>query len=146
MAPASTNSKYDSQKNLLGVDYGETNIGLAFGKNGLAQPGPVISGKNDEAAIKEIAKYVIENKINLIVFGLPLSDDGKETHQSQKVRRFAKLLRVFVKLPTEFVDEIDSTREAIENAIANDMPQKRRKTIDNISAAIILKKYFRENE
>lgn len=130
---------------VLGIDYGERNIGLAFGRSGLANPGPIISGKNDATAISEINQYIIENKINKIVMGLPLSIDGKETHQSIKVRRFAKLLRVYVKLPTTFIDESNTSAEALESALGDSISMKKRRSIDNISAALILKKYYREN-
>ncbi len=138
-------SKKDTPEEMvLGIDYGEKNIGLAFGRSGLANPGPVISGKNDATAVREINQYIIENKINKIVIGLPLSQDGKETHQSIRVRRFAKLLRVYVKLPTTFIDESNTSNEALESALQDSISQKHRRIIDNISAAIILKKYFRE--
>ena len=130
---------------ILGVDYGETNIGLAFGRAGFVAPLKVVSGKNSHVAVQEIARVVIENKITQIVFGLPKGVDGKETPQCLKVRQFAKLVRVYLKLPTVFVDEYMSTHEALGEAIDLNVSMKRRKSLDDLSAAIILKKYYREN-
>ncbi len=129
----------------LGIDYGETNIGLAFGRAGLVTPLKVVSGKNSHIAVQEIARVVVENKVTQLVFGLPKNSDGQETPQCLKVRQFAKLLRVYLKLPTVFVDEYMSTHEALGEAIDLNISMKRRKSLDDLSAAIILKKYYREN-
>ena len=48
---------------VLGIDYGETNIGLAFGRNRLVSPIKTVSGKNTPLAINEILKVVIQNKV-----------------------------------------------------------------------------------
>ena len=130
----------------LGIDYGETNIGLAFGRLGLVTPLKVISGKNSQVAVQEIARVVIENKVTQLVFGLPKNVDGHETPQCLKVRQFAKLVRVYLKLPTAFVDEYMTTHEALGEAIDMNISMKRRKSLDDLSAAIILKKYYRETE
>lgn len=127
---------------ILGIDYGETNLGLAFGRNGLVSPLKVISGKNDDAAIHEITRYALENKINKIVIGLPLSIEGKETPQSIKTRRFAKLMRIKLKIPMEFVNEFRSTAESKTESIKLGLAKKRRRIIDHLSAALIIKEYY----
>src|SRR3990167_4231231 len=78
---------------VLGIDYGEKNIGLAFGRAGLASPIKTISGINVLVAINEITLTALHNKVNKIVIGLPIDVDGKETYKSLKVRRFANLLK-----------------------------------------------------
>lgn len=127
---------------LLGVDYGETNIGLAFGTNNLASPLKIISGKNSESAINEIARYAIENKVDKILMGLPISPDGKETMMSRKVRRFAKLLKLRTKKPLEFVNEYRTSEESVTEAVNLGISKKRRQKIDHLSAALIIKEYY----
>ncbi|MCA9308158.1 MAG: Holliday junction resolvase RuvX [Patescibacteria group bacterium] len=131
---------------LIGLDYGSTNIGLALGKAGLSSPLGIVSGKNDLTAIKEISKYITENRVTKVVIGLPLDGFGKDTLQSKEVRKFAKLLRIYIKLPQEFVNENSTTQEALNSSFAMGISQKRRKTLDHISAAIILKNYYRNLE
>src|SRR5688572_23477386 len=130
---------------VLAIDYGFTNIGLAFGRRGLVAPIKTISGKNMATAINDIATAVVHNKAKKLVLGLPLSYDGKETLQARKVRGFSKLLKARLKLPVILVDEygtsIDSLREGIDTGLA----QKKRRKIDHLSAALILKTYFEEN-
>lgn len=129
---------------LLGIDYGETNIGLAFGRAGLATPLRVINAKNRDSAINEIVTYTLENRVNRIIVGLPLTADKKETAESQKVRHFTKHLQLRLNKPVEFVNEYLSSVEALSSAIEQGVPQKRRRSIDHLSAAVILKKYYDE--
>jgi len=127
---------------ILGIDYGERNIGLSFGRNELVSPLKVISGKNDDSAITEIVRYAMENKIDRIVIGLPLNVEGKDTAQSRKVRRFTKFLKIRFKKPIDFVNEFRSTKNSKTETIRLGVSKKRRKKIDHYSAALILKEYY----
>lgn len=129
----------------LGIDYGETNIGLAFGRNGLASPLSIIPAKNEDEALREIARFAIENKVTKIIMGIPLTADGKETAESLKVRRFSKLLKIYLKKPLELVNEHSTSIEALDEAIDIGMSQKGRRKVDNLSAALILTRYFEKS-
>lgn len=136
--PKATLSEY-----LLGIDFGSTNIGLALGKNGLVMPLRSISGKNEAAAIDEINRAAIENKVTKFVVGLPLSAGDKETVQSLNVRRFAKLLKIHSKRQVIFQNEFGttsdiehSTDEITESYTGNKKPT------DHFAAALILRKYY----
>jgi putative Holliday junction resolvase len=134
------------KQKLLGIDYGSTNIGLAFGINRLVSPLNTISGKNAGHAISDITRYIIENKVDKVVVGLPLNPDGKETNQSREVRRFSKLLKTRIKKPVEFVNEYRTTKESRTEAVKLGISKKRRQTIDHLSAALILKEYYNKFE
>lgn len=71
--------------NYLGIDYGEKNIGLAFGDHELKIAMPLGIVHN----IKEIKKIIKDRKINQIIIGLPIGFQG-ETQQTKKTRAFAK--------------------------------------------------------
>lgn len=129
-------------KTVLGIDYGQTNIGLALGVNNLAVPLRSINGKNWNEAISNINKVIIENKIDLIVIGLPLNANNKETQMSLEVRRFTNTLKGSTKKQVVYVNEYLSSAQALETALESDVSQKRRRQIDSISAAIIVKNYF----
>ena len=129
-------------KTYIGIDYGLTNIGVAMGRNGLVVPIKVIAGKSESEAIHEITRIAMENNAVKIVVGLPLSSQGKETQQSLKTRKFAKLLKIFTKKPVELYDEHSSTKEALSEAISTGISQKHRGIKDHLSAALILKRYF----
>lgn len=129
---------------LLGIDHGDKRIGLAFSRAGLVSPLHVLKDMDQGTAINEINRVCKENKVTKIVIGLPLDASGKETLQSKKVRRFAKMLRVYVKIPQEFVNELDTTQESLEESIQYGISGKSTQDIDHIAAAMILKKYLRE--
>jgi putative transcription antitermination factor YqgF len=128
---------------LLGIDYGERNVGIAFGRNGFVSPIKTISGKYSEA-LNEISKIAIFNKITKIIIGLPTDYRGKETLQSKKTRHFVKFLRIRLKIPTQFVDEYGTSEESLEESIDFGISQKKRKVIDDLSAAAILKHYYKQ--
>mgnify|MGYP001579729320 CR=1 FL=1 len=127
---------------ILGIDAGETNIGLAFGRNGLVSPLNSVNGKHLNTAINEIMKTVYYLKANKIVVGLPLSVEGKETNQSKKIRQFVNTLKISFKRPIEFVSEYETSQEAAKELIVAGASKKRRRSADNISAAVILKRYY----
>jgi putative Holliday junction resolvase len=129
---------------ILSIDFGKTNIGTALGRNGLVTPLGVISGKNIDTAFYNINRLIVENKVDKLVVGLPLTVDGKETAQSLEVRRFAKILKVTTKRPVDFQDEHETTKTALREAIDTDISEKGRGSIDHLAAAFILKRYYDE--
>ncbi|MBI2414340.1 Holliday junction resolvase RuvX [candidate division WWE3 bacterium] len=131
-----------SEEILLGIDYGASNTGIAFGRSGLAAPLEVLPSKNIEGLIGHIGRTVIENKVTKLIVGLPLDWEGKETSQSLKVRQFVKLLKIRLKRPVEFISEHGTTKEAIDGAIKSGISMKARRSNDSLSAAIIVKRYY----
>jgi putative transcription antitermination factor YqgF len=130
---------------LLGIDYGKTNIGLALGRNGLTTPIEIISAKNIENVLHKINRIVIENKIDLIILGLPLTSDEKDTPESLDARKLVKLLKVNTKRPVEIQNEYGSSIKALEQAIELGTSEKKRKTNDDLAAAYILRLYYSAN-
>ena len=64
--------------NILGIDYGETHLGLALGVNNIVSPLKVVMAKDQKIALFEINRVIIENKIGLVVMGLPLTAEEKK--------------------------------------------------------------------
>ncbi|EKD96086.1 MAG: hypothetical protein ACD_24C00193G0002 [uncultured bacterium] len=133
-----------ADKSYLGIDYGTTNIGVALGKNGFVTPLKIISGKSDNTAISQLIRVALENKAEAFVMGLPLTAEGKETAQSLKNRKFAKLLKILSKKPVIFTNEEDSTQEAFQSMTIQKSTRKSKAYSDDIAAAIILRRFFQE--
>ena len=127
---------------VLGIDYGERNIGLALGHNGLTMPLHVVDARDSQQALSEINRLVRENKIKRIILGLPLNSAGKETAMAKTIRTFSKLVKMETKLPVVFMDEYATSIESVKMALDQDMSQKRRQQIDHLSAALIIKNYY----
>lgn len=130
------------KETILAIDFGETNIGTALGRNGLVLPLTIISAKNLDSAINEIAKHVFQNKVSTIIVGLPLTFNGKDTMESLKVRQFTKQLRVRLKKPIIYINEFGSSKRALTEALQTGVSQKGREKTDHLSAAIILRDYY----
>lgn len=134
-------SKYKDQF-VVGVDFGEATTGLALGKNGTVTPVRAVNSKDRMFVLQQISKFARGNRAKLIVIGLPLSLEEKETGESIEVRRFAKLVQTHLGTPVKFVNEYGSTKEAMAVAIQGELPQKTRRKVDGLSAAVILKRFF----
>jgi len=136
------------KERILGVDFGERRAGLALGVGGVTAPLGVfkIRGGDVEILISEITRVCLEEKIEKIVLGLPLNARGEPTPQSLKVREFGKRLARRVGRPVVFWDEFQSSKEALQEAIALDISQKRRRTLDDIAAMVMLRRYFADSE
>ena len=135
-------AKEPLKEKLMGIDYGDSNIGLAFGINNLVSPLKVVDGANQLQALSEISRYIIENKVDRVIIGLPLTPNGKETAQSREVRKFGKLLKIRVKRPVDYVNEFRTTKESVTEAISLGISKKRRQVVDHLSAALIIKEYY----
>lgn len=138
-----TEARKDSET-VLGIDYGEATVGIALGCGGAVTPVKSVEAKNIQNAVNEIVRLALENHAAKIILGLPLNYDNKETPRSIKTRQFAKLLRIRLKKPVVFVNEYKTSIYASEEAIELGVSKKRRRILDHISAAVILKKYFEE--
>jgi putative Holliday junction resolvase len=87
--------------NILSIDFGTKNIGLAWVDTGIGAALPFGVAKN----VKEVSEIVTNEKINLVVVGLPLGTDGKENANTERVRKFSEELKKNINAPIEFVDE-----------------------------------------
>ncbi len=129
---------------ILGIDYGASRIGLAFGRDGIVAPLRVISGRDSLSAITDILRLAKDYKASKIIIGLPLSASGKETPESMEVRKFAKLLRARTQIPVLFINELYSSKEAFPMMLNAGISQKSRREDDQFSATIILNRYFED--
>ncbi len=134
--------KFKKDALLMGIDYGEVNIGLALGRNGIATPLCIVDARNTQTAIHEINRYVMENKVNRVVIGLPLTPNGKETEQSKKVRTFAKFFKIVTKKEVIFVNEFRTTQDLKTENIDLGITKIKHGNVDDLSAALILKEYY----
>lgn len=94
--------------NILGIDFGTKNIGLAWSDTdiGVVLPFGVVH------SVADVIKVIKEEKIDKVVLGLPVSLDGKEQSNAERVRKFAQNLKKEMKIPLEFYDERFSSQQA----------------------------------
>jgi len=133
---------------LLGLDVGDTRIGLAVAEKGR----PIAFGRgwitrsseaSDTSAILELANA--ENA-EIVVVGLPIETSGKEGSQAIKVRRFAQNLRR-AGLKVEFFDERFTTRLAKQRLTHLSRKKRQEKgRLDEAAAIAILEGYLERNQ
>lgn len=100
---------------ILGIDYGDKKIGLAFGdsETGVAVPLGVIPS-NGEETIKDLAQKITAEKIDQVVIGVPLATGGHHgPEQLEKTRVFIEKLKAAISIPIIEEDESYTTSESI---------------------------------
>lgn len=136
---------------ILAVDFGETRTGIAISDSMemLASPYGIITERDNERAVEQIAGAVKELRAESVVVGLPVNMDGSEGERAQKCRGIAAMLRERVDVPVDLWDERGSTKTATYYMNETDTRGKKRKrTLDAAAAAVILQSYldYRRNK
>lgn len=126
---------------ILGIDYGEKNVGLATGESetriSLARS-PLIR-QTDEQLIADLERLVLDEEITAIVVGWPISLRGTSEAAARNVKRFADQLAAATKRPVHLMDERLSTQAA-----KRLQQQNQRASLDSLSAQLILQAYLDE--
>tara|TARA_B100000900_G_scaffold267648_1_gene228510 strand:- start:158 stop:568 length:411 start_codon:yes stop_codon:yes gene_type:complete len=132
---------------ILGVDYGDSRIGLALSDNtkSIAFPFKTIKNKNINFLLDFFRKLNSEKNIESIVIGLPLGMNGKDTLQTKNVRIFSKSLGN-LGLPIFFQDERLTSISAKKTLIKQNIKTGHNKEkIDELAAAIFLQQFLDMN-
>tara|TARA_B100000530_G_C15920825_1_gene473110 strand:+ start:322 stop:744 length:423 start_codon:yes stop_codon:yes gene_type:complete len=135
--------------NILSIDHGLKRIGLAIGNSDrkIATPISHINNMSEIFVIDQIKSIIKDYEIEEIIIGIPLDEDGNDSLQSDKVRKFAYLLKKNVNLKLFGIDERFSSVDSEKILIDVDLSRKKRKkNIDSLSASIILQRYFDGNK
>jgi putative Holliday junction resolvase len=130
---------------ILGIDLGERRIGLAVSDSlGITAQGlKTIQIQKPEDRYTKIMEIIRENKVERLVFGLPKNMNGSLGPQARKVQEYAQKLGQLTNLPIDFEDERLSTVRAEQVLLEADQSRaKRKKSIDRLSAVIILQSYL----
>lgn len=130
--------------NILGVDFGTKNIGLAWCDTAIGAALPfgvianeqlAINNKQKKSSVDRLADLITKEKIDLVIVGLPMSTNSQENKNTQRVKKFADDLRKLISAPIEYYDERFSSQAAdrMEGGVSR----------DEKSAMIILEDYLR---
>ena len=135
----------------IGLDVGDKTIGVALSDDLLftAQGVMTIERVGIQKDTGFILDLIQQHRCTGVVVGLPLNMDGTDSQQTIKVREFATLLANKLKsnglqdVEVIFQDERFSTSIATDILIKADVSRKKRKTvIDKQAAVIILQSYL----
>jgi putative Holliday junction resolvase len=98
----------------LGLDLGERRIGLAVGDDaaGLATPLRSVRRRGGEADVAAVRAAAQAERVDALVFGLPVTLRGEEGPQARRARELGQRIAAELGLPFEFVDERLTTAQA----------------------------------
>jgi putative Holliday junction resolvase len=129
---------------VLGIDYGDSRIGLAMSDplKIIASPFNTIRNEGNEKCLQVFQSLIKDKDVEAIVVGLPMGLKGQETVQTKKVREFANLLYA-LKLSIHLEDERLSSVSAEKSMIQQNIKTGHNKgLIDQRAAAIILQQFL----
>ena len=129
---------------VLGIDYGDSRIGLAMSDRLkiIASPFKTIRNEGNENCLQVFQSLIKEKDVETIVVGLPMGLKGQETAQTKKVREFVSLLYA-LNLPIRLEDERLSSVSAEKSMIQQNIKTGHNKgLIDQRAAAIILQQFL----
>ena len=132
----------------LGIDYGDRRIGIAVSDETqeVVFPREYISNEGDVEVIQKIKELCEQEKIILVVVGLPLNMEGEDSEQTKKVHKFTQELTEAVDQEIVLHDERLTTRQSdvILTSIEkrSNREQAKKEEIDSIAASLILQNYL----
>ncbi|MCX6016118.1 MAG: Holliday junction resolvase RuvX [Chloroflexales bacterium] len=137
--------KHGHAGRILGLDVGERRIGVALSdlSQTLATPYATIHATPIEIFYKKLSQIIAQEDVVQIVVGLPISLNGQEGPQAQRIRTFIAALTARVALPIATGDERYTSAAAERMMIdAGLRPEQRKARIDEVAASIILQDYL----
>jgi putative Holliday junction resolvase len=129
---------------VLALDPGERRVGIAISdpSGTLARPLQTLVRTSKSKDFAAIAALVAEHDISLVVVGRPLSLDGTEGPQAQRVARYAQALADHLPIRVISWDERYTTATAEEILRQNRKKRKNKGELDAVAAAVILQSYL----
>ena len=135
----------NSEKNILGFDFGMKSIGVAVGHQltNTARGIAALSARDGIPDWDSIANLIKEWQPGLIVVGLPLNMDGTEQLMTAAARKFGNRMNNRFNIPVAWQDERLTTFEALDQmGILSKMQSDKRSDVDKLSAQIILQSWL----
>jgi RNase H-fold protein (predicted Holliday junction resolvase) len=128
--------------NILGIDFGERNIGLAISKDGFIFPLANLKYQKNHVlennAIKYITDLAMSEKMDVIVFG---ETNGKLAGYMREL--CGKLQKAIKPVRIEVIDEFKTSKDAVNSQIELGVSKKASRGTDHsFAAAEILKRYL----
>ena len=130
---------------VMALDLGSVRVGVAVSDETqlIAQSYGVIKRQSREEDFARYGRIIAEQKIALLVIGLPTKADGSDSDTAVWIRDYAADLQQHIDVPIEFWDESYSTVKAEESLrLRGKRGKKARQRVDALAAAFILQSYL----
>ncbi len=130
---------------IMGLDVGANTIGIAISDElGITAQGlKTLKRKSMDEDLEELSILIQRFGVERIVVGLPIKMDGTLGRQAELVLNWMNGLRDKIRIPMVSWDERLSTVGASKVLLEADLSRKKRKTvIDKLAAVLILQGYL----
>jgi putative Holliday junction resolvase len=130
---------------IAAIDYGTVRLGIAISnpQRTISSPMENYTRRGAEQDARRMKRLVEEEGVTLLVVGLPVHLDGRESQKSREARAFGQWLGEVTGIPVEYFDERFTSSQAHELLTEAQMRGKRRKQrLDMLAAQIILSSYL----
>lgn len=123
----------------LGIDYGDSKVGLAIGdsETGLALPYKILTNSGRESLLVDLKDIIRAEGVEIIVVGLPLNTISQPSNQTNNVQKFIDELKEKSEAQIDFYDERFSSAEAKKLGAG--------KRDDDVAAMLMLQNYLDTN-
>ena len=127
---------------VMGLDVGDKRIGVAV-SDGLGLTAHWIDTVSRDRYVDALKNIIEEYEVKSVVVGIPRMLNGTIGIQAEKVLEFIEDLKAAIQLPVFLWDERLSTVAAERVLLEANMSRKKRKTLrDKVAAIVILQNYL----
>ena len=129
----------------MSLDVGSRTIGIACSDALLmtAQGIETIRRTSLEKDFNRLQELIAEYEVHELVVGMPKNMNGTKGERAEKTEEFVEKMKEVIDLPVTYWDERLSTVMAERQLIAADVSRKKRKSvIDKMAAVVILQGYL----
>ena len=130
---------------IMSLDVGSRTIGIACSDALLmtAQGIETIRRASLEKDFNRLQELIAEYEVHELVVGMPKNMNGTKGERAEKTEEFVEKMKEVIDLPVSYWDERLSTVMAERQLIAADVSRKKRKSvIDKMAAVVILQGYL----
>ena len=130
---------------IMSLDVGSRTIGIACSDALLmtAQGIETIRRTSLEKDFNRLQELIAEYEVHELVVGMPKNMNGTKGERAEKTEEFVEKMKEVIELPVSYWDERLSTVMAERQLIAADVSRKKRKSvIDKMAAVVILQGYL----
>jgi putative Holliday junction resolvase len=129
---------------ILAIDFGERRIGLAISDPlGITAQGlPTIDTRKTKDFLSFIQNLIQEKEVSKVVVGMPRNMDGSIGFKGEAVKEFIQKLSQKTKVEIITWDERLTSVESLRSMREMGTKQKKKETVDRISATLILQSYL----
>lgn len=130
---------------IMSLDVGSRTIGIACSDALLmtAQGIETIRRTSLEKDFNRLQEIIAEYEVHELVVGMPKNMNGTKGERAEKTEEFVEKMKEVIDLPVSYWDERLSTVMAERQLIAADVSRKKRKSvIDKMAAVVILQGYL----